>query len=127
MTKQEALVPVPAGNAAKYFSYREAWGRIRKSIAHGYHLEAVTLEESIMSDRLSSYLVRVGAVGPDAKLERESFAKLIKNWRSCVPEPISDAHYSDLQMAVDAWRSRRKQDRPRNRQVTSRRCTSGRA
>jgi hypothetical protein len=37
---------------AKYFSYREARGRIRRAKGQGYHSEAVTLEKSIRADRL---------------------------------------------------------------------------
>ena len=96
-----------AGNAGKHLSYREAWGRIKGSIAHGYYLEAITLEESIISDRLSSYLVRAGKASPDAKLERESFASLIQRWRNCAPSTIADAFFPDLHSAVDEWRGRR--------------------
>ncbi|MBA4159809.1 MAG: hypothetical protein H0X65_20420 [Gemmatimonadetes bacterium] len=95
------------GNVAKHLSYREAWGRIKGAIAHGYHLEAITIEESIISDRLSSYLVLTGVAQPDAKLERESFANLIRNWRRSVTDAISDGHFADLQSAVDDWRGRR--------------------
>lgn len=105
MLKKNASTP--AGNAAKHFSYREAFGRIKGSIAHGYYLEAVTLEESIISDRISSYLVIVGEAESDSKLERESFAKLITRWRGCVPKSIVDDHFCDLQISVDEWRNRR--------------------
>lgn len=107
MPRREKFVPIPDGNTAKYFSYIEAWGRIRKSIGHGFFLEAVTLEESIISDRLISYLVRVRAVKLDATLERQSFASLIKTWKSHVPEAISDSFFADLQTSIDEWRERR--------------------
>jgi len=107
MQKKENFIPVPDGNVAKYFSYMEAWGRIKKSIAHGFYLEAVTLEESIISDRLISYLVRVKAVKPDAKLERQGFANLIKVWKYQVPEPIRDSFFTDLQTEIDKWREDR--------------------
>jgi|SRR5579871_1003630 len=53
-------VPIPDANINQYFSYREAWGRIRRAKGHGYYLEAVTLEESIIADRLISFLVSAG-------------------------------------------------------------------
>jgi hypothetical protein len=109
MTNSKRAISIPDGNAAKYFSYREAWGRIKKAQGCGFYLEAVTLEESIISDRLISYLARVGALKIDAKLEKISFNELIKKWSNQVPEPISDQHFDNLQMAVDEWRSRRNQ------------------
>ncbi len=106
-TRQVRFKPVPDGNAAKYFSYAEAWGRIKRSIGHGFFLEAVTLEESIMCDRLISYLCRVQVLKPDASLERQSFANLIAMWKKQVPAPISDSFFIDLQSSVDTWRKRR--------------------
>jgi hypothetical protein len=50
------------GNVVKYLSYREAWTRIKQAQEQGFYLEAVTLEESIITDRLISYLVGVGAI-----------------------------------------------------------------
>jgi hypothetical protein len=99
--------PVTAGNANKHLSYREAWGRIKGALAHGYYIEAISIEESIISDRLSSYLVRTGHAKPDSHLDRTSFANLIGTWRQHVPEAIEDQYFSDLQSAVDKWRVRR--------------------
>ena len=107
MQSKKNFIPVPDGNAAKYFSYREAWGRIKQSIALGYYLEAVTLEESIISDRLISYLVRVGAVKSDSKLQTQPLASLIREWKSHVPETICDSFCHDLQSEIDDWRMRR--------------------
>ena len=70
--KNAKAVPIPDGNGPKYFSYREAWGRINKAQAYGFYLEAVTLHESIIADRLISFLVYAGAI-TDAKLEKYTF------------------------------------------------------
>ena len=107
MQSRKNFIPVPDGNVAKYFSYREAWGRIKQSIACGYYLEAVTLEESIISDRLISYLVRVGAAKSDSKLQTQPLARLIKEWKNHVPEAICDSFCHDLQSEIDEWRVRR--------------------
>ena len=107
MKKRVTVIPIPDGNAMKYSSYREAWGRIRRAQGHGFYLEAVTLEESIIADRLISFLVCVGAVQPDARLERQSFGQLVQQWIALVPEPIKTKHFSDLRTAVDEWRKRR--------------------
>ena len=45
------------GNRCKYLSYREAWARIKQAQQQQFFLEAVTLEESIITDRLICYLV----------------------------------------------------------------------
>lgn len=41
--KRSQAVPIPGGNAHKYFSYSEAWVRIKKARGSGFYLEAVTL------------------------------------------------------------------------------------
>lgn len=43
-------------NTAKYESYKLALRQVRKAIQSGYYLEAVTIEESLLSDRLWSTL-----------------------------------------------------------------------
>jgi hypothetical protein len=83
-TRPIKAIPVPDSNPTKYFSYKEAWGRISRAIGHGFFFEAVTIEESIMCDRLISYLCRVH-VKADANLERQSFANLIALWKKQVP------------------------------------------
>lgn len=44
-----------SGNKAKYLSYKEANARISAAILKGFYLEAITIEESILCDRLQSY------------------------------------------------------------------------
>jgi len=41
---------------ARYHIYRQAYKRINQSIENGYYLEAITLIESLISDRLESRL-----------------------------------------------------------------------
>lgn len=94
-----------AGNYAKYLSYREAWKRINESVNNGFHFEAVTIAESIISDRLLSY---IWGVDPQSKITtRDPFAKLIKEWKRLgAPLPLYPS-YKDLGAAVDDWRARR--------------------
>jgi hypothetical protein len=94
-------------NLPKFFSYAMAWGWIRRAIAHRFFLEAVTLEESIIADRLISQLLRLGALDPSRDLQRATLASLIKAWKKAVPTPIADAHFPDLQTATDEWREKR--------------------
>ena len=91
------------GNKEKYLSYREAWARIKQSQACGFYLEAITLVESIISDRLTSYLQGTGKISGKKLL---SFRSLIEKWKETTP-PITIGAYQDLQTEVDNWRVKR--------------------
>lgn len=98
----------PKGNIAKHLSYKEAWSRIKKAQEQGFYLEAVTLQESIITDRLISYLVGVGAIERAVELHKyPNFGKLIDKWKIQNPKPIDIQDYRDLQTAVCEWRKRR--------------------
>lgn len=67
------------GNGAKYLSYREAWARITLARKHGFFLEAVTIEESIISDRPLSFLEkRSGVVFKNTT--KGNFNQIIQRW-----------------------------------------------
>ncbi|MBV8807335.1 MAG: hypothetical protein JO033_01560 [Acidobacteriaceae bacterium] len=100
-------VPIPESNANKYFSYREAWVRIKKAQGYGFYLEAVTLEESIIADRLVSFLVCVGEIEAGSQIEKHNFAQLIQRWMKRVPEPIPIKYFPDLRSAIEEWRKHR--------------------
>lgn len=108
--RKENVIPIPDRNAPKYFSYREAWGRIKRSIAMGFYLEAVTLEESIISDRLTSYFQKTGVLGLDSK-RFVSLGRLIDYLKQHEPEPIRDPlkepRFENLQQSLDDWRDKR--------------------
>ena len=91
-------------NTAKYLSYQEAWRRIKAANEAGFHFETVTLCESIISDRLLSY---IRGINPSSKTgTRTHFAKLILEWRKCSAAlPLYKG--TDLGSAVDAWRDER--------------------
>lgn len=95
------------GNAAKFWSYREAWTRIKQAQEQGFYLEAVTIEESIISDRLMSYLA---SAGTGEQVENSghhpSFRRLIQLWREqCLLAEPQESW--TLQEQVDQWRLRR--------------------
>jgi hypothetical protein len=90
-------------NLEKGESYAEAWRRIRDANAAGFYFEVVTLCESIISDRLLSYIV--GKSG-DAT-ERTGFAKLIKKWKELAGDSIPPFESSNLADVVDDWREDR--------------------
>lgn len=108
--RADKVIPIPVGNAAKYFSYRKAWGQIPRAIGHGFYSEAVVLEESIISDRLISYFRKTGVLDRDSN-KFISFARLIELLKKHVPEPIRDPirepRFENLQMSLDEWREKR--------------------
>jgi hypothetical protein len=94
-----------AGNVSKYESYREAWSRIKLAQENHFFLEAITIKESIISDRLISFLSRPESPNPLSKETNgqfPSFNQLIRRWRS----EFSDTSVScpDLIDKVDQWR-----------------------
>lgn len=98
------------GNAIKYEAYREAWTRIKQAQKSGFFLEAITIEESIISDRLISYLTRTPeAPSPkDKKGKILSFNQLIERWQKhLLPNTISSTDYTDLTIEIDEWRKSR--------------------
>jgi len=90
------------GNTAKYLSYKEAWRRINAAIEGGYYFEAVAIQESVISDRLGSYL---HGVGKSSNIR--NFSRLITAWRASLEKPISYKDGADLSKDVDAWRVQR--------------------
>ena len=64
-----------SGNEAKFLSYREAWARIKLATKQGFYLEAVTIEESIVSDRMLSFLQKSCGVIPKGHPQLAATAK----------------------------------------------------
>lgn len=96
----------PKGNADKYLRYREAWTRITAAMNDRYYFEAVTLEESIICDRLISYLAGKGVTCVDSSYQ--SFDNLIKAWEQDTGGiPISEGNISNLQERVCEWKQLR--------------------
>jgi hypothetical protein len=100
-----------AGDGAKFLSYAEAWTRIREARRKGFFLEAVTLQESILSDRLTSFLVKSCGLDPGSKSIR-SFNDLIGVWAREATIRLSDdpervKEVADFKQHLDAWRVRR--------------------
>lgn len=111
MRKSQASEKEIKGNAKKYEAYREAWTRIAQAQENGFFLEAITIQESIISDRLISFLSRPGASNAYVEKTKNgkfvSFARIIECWGSEVEQPLSVGDYSDLIDAVDQWRKDR--------------------
>ena len=108
MLKSTPPQRTPKGRIKKYLSYREAWSRIKAAKDNGYYFEAVTLEESIICDRLISYLISSGVIDrPVAGNNYPSFGRLIELWKQCTGMPISEGRVGNLQESVDEWRKLR--------------------
>ena len=68
--------------AARYHLYRMAYGRINGAMQDGYYLEAITLIESLVADRLESRLTKV--LGTDFSFK--TLGALISKARSTEPD-----------------------------------------
>jgi hypothetical protein len=94
-----------AKNTTKFLSYKEAWRRINDATAKGFYFEVVTLCESIISDRLLSY---IRGVDKRSKASINTpFANLIREWRELLNGDIPWRDALDLGAEVDAWRKER--------------------
>lgn len=95
------------GNSIKYESFREAWRRIAAATAAGFFLEAIVIQESLISDRLVSYLSRPDASRPLRQNKRNqwpSFGHLIGKLREEHPSGIAVGTTRDIIQDLDKWR-----------------------
>lgn len=100
----------PNGNRSKYESYREAWQRIVASRQAGFFLEAIAIEESIIADRLVSYLSRPDArtpVSKDKKGRWPALGKLITTLEEEFPAGLPIGEFKDIAKTLNAWRDDR--------------------
>jgi len=94
---------LPVKNAAKGASFTYAFRRINESLKSGYYLEAVTLSESIISDRLLSF-VKHHQKDENVKTP---FHKLIKSAKKLNKTAVVTKDGTDLFDALDEWRDKR--------------------
>ena len=93
----------------RYWRHREAWRRIKSANENGYYFEAVTICESIIVDRLLSYVL---GVSPNCNRKKlKSFGNVIEKWRELTHRQPNDTlkqnDGSDLGQCVDDWRKNR--------------------
>lgn len=87
--------------------YTEAYARIDSSIASKHYFEAIAIQESILSDRIASFLDSLDLLGTD-HIHRQGFASLITLWRIAVHTPGAIWEpCEDLIQEVDSWRKKR--------------------
>lgn len=93
-------------NIKKYQSYKYAFERLKEAIDKEFFLEAVVISESIISDRLISYLtVRYQQLNSSEKLPdtKTSLNHLIQKWQQ-IDQKVSYKDWDDLIKDVDKWR-----------------------
>ena len=98
------------GNRSKYESYREAWQRIEASRQAGFFLEAIVIEESIIADRLVSYLSRPDSPNRVSKNKKgmwPGLGDLIAALQSEFPAGLSIGNIEDVANALNDWRQGR--------------------
>jgi hypothetical protein len=100
-----------SGNEAKFHSYREAWARIKDARRQKFFLEAITIQESIISDRLLSVLEKTWEVQlrPNTK---KLVGQVIERWYSESKKRFSADEASLVELTalhsrIDSWRSLR--------------------
>lgn len=96
------------GNVSLYERYVAAWGRIKSAIEQGFYFEAIAIEESIISNRLTSFLFGIGAM-----MKREadgtsyvSLGVMITRLRSAAADPKWEDPIS-LADKLAGWRKHR--------------------
>lgn len=96
------------GNVIKYKSYAMNWGGIKKAIGSGHYIEATGIQESIIRDRLLSFLCKNGVLDPATpETKMKSLSNLMDMWKKHSPIPLQDEFFSDLYTAAHEWRKRR--------------------
>jgi hypothetical protein len=91
------------GNVAKYDAYKEAYARINQSIEQDFFLEAIAIEEAIISDRLRSHLEHY------KKLPKRKFPTLhdlVRAWQGLKQGADQEAQMGLPEM-IDEWRKER--------------------
>jgi hypothetical protein len=92
--------PGSAVGAARYHLYRMAYGRINEAMQEGFYLEAITLIESLLADRLESRLTFV--LGIDFSFK--TLGQLITKSGTSETDP---ALKTLVKTTVDSWRALR--------------------
>ena len=105
MRKSKVADKPTQGNKHRYFSYREAWARISSANRQGFYLESVTIVESILSDRIRSYMQAQHIFLDESRFI--SLSKRVGEWRKIEKNNISFKDFDCLISAVTEWVNRR--------------------
>lgn len=94
--------PAVKGNVRKADSFREAWARIKLARGQEFFLEAVSIEESIIFDRLLAYLHRHHGFPVAPKKGHYPLGELVKELRRREPHRELRPGVS-MADAISAW------------------------
>jgi hypothetical protein len=82
---------------ARHISFQDALAQIEKSITNGFYLEAIALEECLISNCISNYLKSKGV-----RLIKPSFKMLLTEIRKS--SYLSENSHKSLFKKIDTWR-----------------------
>jgi hypothetical protein len=103
------MTAVTKKNVKKYESYKYAFERLQEAIEREFFLESIVIAESIIADRLLSYMVeRIQVLELSDKLPtpRISLGNLIQQWAR-LEQKVPYRDWEDLISEVDKWRGDR--------------------
>lgn len=88
------------GNHAKYLSYKLAHGRMKGAVEAGFPLEAVAIAESLITDRLLSFINFHGA---DFDPERSTLGGVAQKAAKICRETTKDPQGEALASKAEIW------------------------
>jgi len=92
------------GNVIKAESYAAAWHQIDESIKNGYYIEAISIQESIVSDRLLQHLHRYHELPLRKKRnQHHTLYSLISE----IQKNYLDSDAKELFAGLNSWRNNR--------------------
>jgi len=97
-------------NKRKYYGFKEAFSRINAAIESDFYLEAITIEESIICDRLMSYLFYKNELKlsiQDVNKGKAGLNNLLQQFHKINSNIIACSSVTDLFSELDAWRKMR--------------------
>ena len=90
------------GNLRKHDAYKEAFARINAAIAQSSFIEAIAIQEAVISDRLRSHLGHHHSLP-----ERETFYELVDKWKALEGRGKRLTVSIELPKLVNLWRKQR--------------------
>ena len=100
MKRTREIADTPEKGQKRYLLYKAVLDQYEKAKKNGYYLEAITLMESIITDRLESALIFYGAMTPD-----EAFLAL--EWAIKKLEKFSGIVSDKLLQDIIQWKNAR--------------------
>ena len=94
-------------NMEKYENYKEQFGRLKRSLANEFFLEAIFIEYAIIEDRTTSILRHAGVYNPEKhnklvpKIRRIREIIKVKNRKELLKKYITDELLDDITLWKD--------------------------